>query len=304
MKTLAGSSNGGLELEKKRQSAANAINVDSCRRLATRDFEKLPGLLRLHGEHDRYIQAVGHLGELGAGSMLSLAMLDWKIEGSPLATRTDLQQAASVISLLGKPLLAGSVGMAGLPLVEAAASAFVRLHETDKMAATVHMRDGPFCLIAAAVLTNSVSKHLPLLNGLAPLIKEHNEDNYASLDALGLLAFITNDAGLRQAFEFRVERYLKAKWLLSFFRGTMIQIRALLARDQAALDAATEQTAAEFLQRAKDKKTLGQRQGLGMYSHVEFDLRGTTVGKLARLNGLKFEHDSRAIPLGVVTMFE
>ena len=291
-------------MKSKRESASKEIHLERHREALLEDFARLPALTKLHGENLRFIQAVGHVGERGAGSMLSLAMIDWIIEEDPVATRRRLTQAASVIPRLGEPTLPDGSGPQARPLIDVAVEAFGLLQGIDRIAATAHMRDGPFCLIAAAVLTNSVSKHLPLLNGLAPLIKEHNEDNYASLDALGLLAFITNDADLRQAFEFRVERYLKAKWLLSFFRGTMIQIRALLARDQAALDAATEQTAAEFLQRAKDKKTLGQRQGLGMYSHVEFDLRGTTVGKLARLNGLKFEHDSRAIPLGVVTMFE
>jgi hypothetical protein len=236
--------------------------------------------------------------------MLSLAMMDWIIEEDPVATRSRLTQAASVIPRLGEPTLPGGSGPQARPLIEVAVEAFGPLQGIDRIAATAHMRDGPFCLLAAAVLTNTLAQHLPLLRRLAPLIREHNADDYTSLDALGVLAFATGDESLREAFAYRVERYFKEKWLKSFFRGTMLQIQALLARDQAALDATTEQTAAEFMQRAKDKKMLGQRYGLGMYSHVDFDLRGVTVGKLARLNGMRFEHDSRAIPLGVVRMFE
>jgi hypothetical protein len=236
--------------------------------------------------------------------MLSLAMLYWQVEQDAAATRTAFAQSVSVVQRLGEPLLPGAPGLAGCRLIDAALEEFRPLQGIQRRNATMDMRDGPFCLIAAAVLTNTLHEHLPLLRGLAPLIREHNDDNYASLDALGLLAFITGDDSLRQAFDYRVERYLKAKFLLSFFRGTMVQIQALLARDQATLDAATDQAAGEFLLRAKDKKTLGQRQGLGMYSQVEFDLRGTTVGKLARMSGLRFEHDSRAMPLGVIRMFE
>ena len=236
--------------------------------------------------------------------MLSVAMMDWTIEDDAAATHRHLAMAASVIPRLGQAALPGGSGPQALPLIDAAVLAFGPLQGIHRRNATLDMRDGPFCLMAAAVLTNTLSEHLPLLRRLAPLIREHNADDYSSLDALGVLAFATNDESLREAFAYRVERYLKEKWLKSFFHGTMHQIQALLARDQAALDATTEEAAAQFLQRAKDKKTLGQRRGLGMYSHVEFDLRGVTVGKLARMNGMRFEHDSRAIPLGVVQMFE
>jgi hypothetical protein len=265
---------------------------------------KVAEAVRENSIEGRFIQAVGILGDWGSGSMLSLAMMDWIIQDDVVAARTHLMQATGFIPRLGEPVPSEYLRMEGRTLIEGAIEEFRTLQGIHRRNATMDMRDGPFCLIAAAVLTNTLQEHLPLLRGLAPLICEHNDDNYASLDALGLLAFITGDDSLRQAFHYRVERYLKAKFLLSFFRGTMVQIQALLARDQAAIDAATNQAASEFLLRAKDKKTLGQRQGLGMYSQVEFDLRGTTVGKLARMNGLRFEHDSRAIPLGVIRMFE
>jgi hypothetical protein len=291
-------------VKSKRESAAKEIHLERHREALLEDFSRLPDLIELHIRNGRFVQAVGHIGELGAGSMLSVAMMDWTIEADAAATRRHLELAASVIPRLGEPTLSGGSGPQARPLIDVAVEAFGPLQGIHRRNATLDMRDGPFCLMAAAILTNTLREHLPLLSRLSPLIREHNSDDYSSLDALGLLAAATGDVALRDAFNYRVERYLKEKWLKSFFRGTMHQIKALLARDQAALDAATEQTAAEFLQRAKDKKTLGQRQGLGMYSHVEFDLRGTTVGKLARLNSLKFEHDSRAIPLGVVTMFE
>ena len=291
-------------MKSKRELAAKEINLDRHCRALREDFASLPNLTIVHGENARFVQAVGHIGELGAGAMLSLAMVEWILHEDHEATRECIERAASVIPRLGEPTLPGGSGPQARPLIDVAVEAFGPLQGNDRVAATAHMRDGPFCLLAAAVLTNTLRKHLPLLSRLAPLIREHNSDDYSSLDALGLLAAATGDAALHDAFNFRVERYLKEKWLKSFFHGTMLQIKALLARDQAALDATTEQTAAEFLQRAKDNKTLGQRQGLGMFSHVEFDLRGATVGKLARLNGLRFEHDSRAIPLGIITMFE
>lgn len=291
-------------MRSRRDSPAGELNFRAKREFHEYFFNEVEESVRANVQSGRFVQPIGTVGDWGAGSMLSLAMMDWLIGEDALTTRGHLARSASVISRLGEPVLLEKIGSSGSTLIQAAIDQFRSLEGIHRRNATMDMRDGPFCLIAAAVLTNTLQEHLPLLRGLAPLIREHNDDNYASLDALGLLAFITGDESLRQAFDYRVERYLKAKFLLSFFRGTMIQIQALLARDQVALDAATEQTATEFLKRAKDKKTLGERQGLGMYSQVEFDLRGTTVGKLARMNGLRFEHDSRAIPLGVIRMFE
>ncbi|MFN9804872.1 MAG: hypothetical protein ACK56N_00380 [Betaproteobacteria bacterium] len=291
-------------MKSKRELAAKEVDLEGRREQQLRYFSRLPELIELHISNGRFIQAVGHIGELGSGSMLSVAMMDWTIEDEAAAARRHLELAASFIPRLGEPTLPGGSGPQARPLIDLAVEAFGPLQGNGRVAATAHMRDGPFCLLVAAVLTNTLRKHLPLLSRLAPLIREHNSEDYSSLDALGLLAAATGDVALRDAFSYRVESYLKEKWLQSFFHSNMRQIQALLARDQTALDTTTEQAASEFLQRAKDKKTLGQRLGLGMYSHVEFDLLGVTVGKLARLNGLRFEHDSRAIPLGIITMFE
>jgi hypothetical protein len=286
-----------------RELAAKHIALADARHFRESDSARAEEVVDTNVRIGRMFHAVGLLGQLGAGAQLELAMLDWIIEDDPQGTPEHLVRAASFIPRLGEPALRGGGGELEQPLIELALQRFAPLEGLDRLGARMMMRDGPLCLISAAVLTNTVDRTLPLLRRFGPMISEHYEEDYHSLDALGLLAALTGDAVLRAAFDYRLPRFLASEGLQEFFKANYAQIVALLARDQAALDAATELAANQFMQRRKDKKSVAQRLGLGPYSYTQFDLLGVTIGKLALLTGMRFDHDSRAMPRGVVTMF-
>lgn len=279
-----------------KEQASKELNLERLRTSYRKRLRSVDELVLENVAQGNYIRALGVVGEWGAGAEVSLAMMDWLMEEHPAGTREHLINAAELVPQIARPI-------SGRPLIDWALEEYSKYTDVYRINGAAFIGDGPLCLIAAGVLTNSIDDRFTLLVQFAPLITEHSDDDYSSLDALGLLAAISDDKALEDAFAFRMQRYLGSKWCKPFFRANMEQIAALIARDQVALDAATQRAAEQFLQRAKDKKTLGIRLGLGIYSHINFDLIGVTVGKLALSKGMQFDHDSRAIPRGVVTLF-
>lgn len=310
------------------EEARKHVAVDRVREHCWHMIEDVDKFADLNVRKGHLFDAVQLIGSDGAGRHLDLAMMAWLLDNDVDATRSNLLAAAGFIPRMTRTIARATIGCEqgdtrwsrtkgaltrlavrfpplhrAVSLVQAVAEDYRQRDAAGRSWATARMEDAPMCMVVAAILTATLDRHLDTLLQFAPLITEHHDDDYASLDALGLLAAITEDAALQSAFEHRVVRYLADPRRHDYFKGNFVQLRALIAGHQHDLDKATEAAQRQFTARRRDRSTLGLRLGLGLYGYINLDLLGVAIGKLALRKGMRFDHDSRAMPRGLVTLF-